>query len=172
MKKLRSILIFTILIATMSVAVLASAASVIPELWTDWKSGNAEFECSQISSGANLAYKIDDWDQNNGMDGTYVHGGATITISNSDGKTFDWSSDTPILAVIVKASTKAYVYRYEGGSFGDTGLVAPEGKDISHVTFCIGTPSFVVPEVPLGTIVSVLTMLGAAALFRAKPISI
>ena len=141
-----------------------------PILFLDWKSGNAEFECKQINSGGNLAYKIDEWDENNGMDGVYVHEGVTITVSNSNGKTFDWSSDTPIVAVIVKAGTKANVYWHKPtGSTGRANLFAPDFKDISHVTFCIKRPEFVVPEVPYGTIVSVVSMLGAAAMLRNRP---
>jgi hypothetical protein len=77
-------------------------------------------------------------DQLNGMDGTYdVDGyGNTITISNSNGYKFDWSSTLAIGYVIVKAGTGANVYVYDPAVKGDANLVAYEGKEISHVTFC------------------------------------
>ena len=169
-RKIIKTLILTLMIINLGLVALSSATYVTPELWDDWESGNAEDECSQISSGASFAYKIDDWDEDDGMDGTYTHAGNTITISNSDGKSFDWESDKPVVAVIVKASTKAYVYRY-AGAYSDTGLEAPDGKDISHVTFC-WIPEFVIPEAPIGTISTLLVMLGATVLLRYKPITI
>jgi hypothetical protein len=170
MRKMKATLVLTAIIMTLSLVIHASGASVTPELWEDWQSGNAEFECGQISSGGDIAYKIDEWG-GGGMDGDYVYAGNTITISNSDGKTFDWASEYPVVAIIVKAGTKAYVYRYgDGGVLSDTGLVAPEGKDISHVSFCMDVPDLVIPETPIGTIGTILTMLGAAVLLRIKTI--
>ena len=133
--KLKDIVILTTLIMILSLLPISSAASVTPVLVDPWSSGDADVECNQISSGADYAYKIDDWDQTNGMDGTYTHTGNTITISNSDGKTFDWDSDYPVIAVIVVAANKANVYWYYG-AYSDTDLVAPEAKEISHATFC------------------------------------
>jgi hypothetical protein len=125
---------------------------VEPTTVDDWKSGDAEFECGQVEvencAEETFAYKVDEWDEENGMDGSYEYEGLnialeeitnTIEISNSTGKTFDWTSEMPVCKVIVKAGTKAYVYDYSGETdpvYGDAGLVAPEGKDISHVTFC------------------------------------
>jgi hypothetical protein len=112
-------------------------AAVEPVLIENWQSGDAAFECGQAGPCGAFAYKVDEWDEDKGMDGTYTHVGATITISNSNGKTFDWSISAgyTVCKVIVKASTGALIYSYEDAT-SDAGLVAPEGKDISHVTFC------------------------------------
>ncbi len=119
----------------------AMAASVVPTLVDPWPSGDAASECGQTNCVADFSYKFDDWgDQDLPYDGDYpVDGGNVINISNNDGKTFDWTSEYPVCAVIVKAGTGAYVYYYDG-AYGDTGLVAPAGKDISHATFCYNDP--------------------------------
>jgi hypothetical protein len=177
-RKKNAMFVLIMLLISISLITVVNAASVEPVFYADWQSGNAAFECSQINSGGNFAYKIDGWGSS-GMDGSYA--GGIITISSSDGKTFDWESEEPVLAVIVKGGPGANVYFYEGGATSDTGLVAPlntntpaedDTFDISHVTFCIKKDDFVVPEVPLGTISAVLTMLGAAALLRGKTLFI
>jgi len=118
-----------------------------PVVFEQWKSGNAIFECSQIGNYT-YALKINEGDGKdegapNGSetakfydsDDNLVHSN-TITISNSDGKSFDWSSSNSIGAVIVKAATGANVSFYEPQAFSDTGLYGYSDKDISHVTFC------------------------------------
>jgi hypothetical protein len=98
-------------------------------------------ECAAVGTYA-YAYK---WNTGNGEgapDGTEMatfqdgHSN-TITISNSDGKIFDWSS-TPnsIGAVLVKAGTLINIFKYDPQKNLDTDLYAPDNKDISHVTFC------------------------------------
>jgi hypothetical protein len=170
MRKVKGILLLAVIITMFSVATIAYAASVEPELWEEWKSGNAEFECEQLECDADYAYKIDNW--SGSMNGDYYSYPFTITISNSDSKSFDWESTLPVCAVIVKAGKGAYVYHYGEEVYSDTGLDAPWGKDISHVTFCLKVPDFVVPETPIGTISSILAMLGAALLLRNRTISI
>jgi hypothetical protein len=66
----------------------------------------------------------------------------SITISNSDNVTFDWTATLGIDAVIVKAGpdgSNVYVY-FPNESQADGGLHAPEDngtpRDISHVEFC------------------------------------
>ncbi len=129
------ILILTLIFGVGSAAL---ATSVAPVLIDPWTSGNAEDSCAPTTCSAAYAYKIDNW-AGDGMDGTYATSGNTITIANSDGKTFDWASEYPVCAVVVKAGTGAYIYYYSG-AYGDTGLVAPWGKDISHVAFCFDEP--------------------------------
>jgi len=132
--------IYIALIFVLAISTVAMAATVTPTLVDPWQSGDAYFENTQAGGCGAFAYKVDDWDEDYGMDGTYKHAGNTITILNSDGATFDWASEWPVCAVIVKAGTVAYVYYYEGGAYGDKGLVAPAGKDISHVTFAFNEP--------------------------------
>ncbi len=150
-----------ILLAIFMIMMLMPLASSVagPQLVDPWTSGNAEFECNQTDCDSDFAYKIDNWDENNGMDGTYSHAGNTITVSNSDGETFDWDSEYPVCAVIVKASTKAYVYYYNG-AYSGSALVAPEGKDISHATFCFNSgengneiPEFPTIAIPIAAII-------------------
>ncbi len=68
-------------------------------------------------------------------------GTLTVTITNFDGKSFDWSSNIGVDAVYVKAgSAGSYLYIYEppAESTGDTGLTTPgeTGNEISHIAFC------------------------------------
>lgn len=135
---MRTVYVIGALLVLMVLAAPVAAASVTPVLVDPWdSSGGAAGECSRTQCESPYAYKIDGWGSD--MDGTYETAGNVFTISNSNGKTFDWASDYPVCAVIVKAGTGAYVYYYYG-AYGDTGLVAPAGKDISHVTFCFSDP--------------------------------
>lgn len=142
---MRAIYVIGALLALMLLAAPVAAASVDPVLFPEWQSGNAAFECEQAGCECPYAYKIDKWGDANewgdaDMDGAYqTDEGNTFTISNSDDATFDWESDYPVCAVIVKAGQGANVYYYNG-AYSDTGLVAPYGKDISHVTFCFSDP--------------------------------
>lgn len=116
----------------------------------DWKSGDAAFECAEAGGCGDFALKIDAWGEDGAnMNGVYSDEDATsgaaanqITIYDSTAGTFSWTSQYPVCKVIVKGGTKANVYSYPDGSYGDTGLVAPinpnNGKnyDISHATFC------------------------------------
>ena len=141
--KVKATLIIAALMASMSLVALASGASVTPTLYPSWTSGNGIAEANGLGYG--FGYKIDSWDQNHGMDGTYdveftPPGGDpikfTITISNSDGDSFDWASTYPIGAVMVKAGTGYNVYYYEPQAMFNLDLIAYEGKGVSHVTFC------------------------------------
>ncbi len=158
-----------ICLAVLSVGVLA--ASVDPVLFDDWQAGDADSECEQADCDAEYAYKIDEWNEPESMDGSYLTGqGNTITISNDDGYTFDWDSQWSVTCVIVKAAGKANVFYYPNGAYGDTELFAPMrvvgGADgtyqISHVTFCYNSPQEppTVPVLPLMAIPAGLTVAG------------
>ena len=124
--------IYIALIFVLAISTVAMAASVTPELIDPWKSGDAAFECGQLPGKYDFSYKVDAAAPN----GSWEHAGQTITISNSNGSTFDWEvTPYPLGAVIVKAGTGALVYYYNGVS-SDTELVAPYRKEISHATFC------------------------------------
>lgn len=106
-----------------------------------WNSGNAEAECATAGGDCAYAFKIDEWDEELGMDETYVTmEGNPIVILNSNGKTFDWTSEYPVCKVIVKAGRGAYIYSYPEGAYHDEGLIGFQGKGISHVTFCYKEP--------------------------------
>lgn len=191
--------ILKILLILMAVMPLANAASVSPELkdpWlpddyiapmlimeTDsnyylvdpWDSHSAEEECAQAGGCEGYSsYKVDDWNQQNGMDGTYA---GTITISDSTGYTFDWSSTTPVCKVIVVAGGVANVYSYPPNTMSDTGLVAPlntntpdlyDTFEISHVTFCYGNGGTQeIPEFPTVAL-PIAAILGLAFVFMRR----
>jgi hypothetical protein len=93
-----------------------------------------------ILPGSHLEYKIEGapTDQTYGAPGSFQ-----VTITNADGKFFDWSSLTGVDAVIVKGedNADAFVYDLTVESNGDTLLHAPladngQYRDISHVSFC------------------------------------
>jgi hypothetical protein len=117
-----------------------------------WQAGNAGYEMAEaaVTTGYSYPYygKIDNWDTSISGDYTFTFADGhtnTITISNNDGKYFDFSATNSIGTVIVKASTGANIFVYDPQVYSDTGLygtihVKPNGEqepyDISHVTFC------------------------------------
>lgn len=105
--------------------------------------GNATNECNQL--GYDYGFKQDDPFTGNGVgigDGMLIN----YEFDNGNQGTYlDWSSELGVDAVILKASTKANVYAYDGEANGDTGLRTPwrttrrgdlKYYGISHVTFC------------------------------------
>jgi len=90
-----------------------------------------------------------------------VHTDDTITVNvvNNDGQwlTFDWTSNIPVTAVIVKGGSYwedgekcfSYVYKYDSESprTSDNCLSAPAGTAISHITFC-----YVVPQITVSAV--------------------
>jgi hypothetical protein len=133
-----TIILFLLTVGTITVM----GASVSPQLFDPWQSGNAEFECEQAGCNAEFAYKVDDWDSDD-PNGDHTHGGNTISITayedpEEEGEflSFDWESDNPVYCVIVSRGNIANVYKYPGGALSDTNLVAPGSHAISHATFC------------------------------------
>ncbi len=71
---------------------------------------------------------------------------SAVTVSNSDGYTFDWAATLGLDAVVVKGGSGANVYFYDPEALNDTNLHAPlsgsgpgdpgEMREISHITFC------------------------------------
>lgn len=125
----------------MSMGASAFAASVVPVLDEEWKSGDAWTEVTFVCKDATWAIKVDEWSETEDMDGDYTadavegdKGDATITIYDSTSTSFSWRSDFPVCVVIIKAGKAANIYYYDG-AYGDTNLVAPGDKDISHVSF-------------------------------------
>jgi hypothetical protein len=122
--------------------------SVQPVLLTDHESGKALDECAQVGSYA-FACKIAGWTDNH-MNGLYIcpldpwagdSGYNEITISKSDGSSFDWSAISPVGAVIVKHGPAANVFDYGPRVRLDSGLRSPDDASgmptaVSHVTFC------------------------------------
>lgn len=151
----RKMVLSLVLVVSMVFGGVVLAASVDPIKVDPWASqGGAYGECGRatLSTGVEYMYacKIDNWYGD--MNGTYVcpgddpdnYGDNEITISNSNGITFDWSAMYAIGAVIVKGGTGANIYAYNPQVLSDTNLNAPgrqQGKkviypEVSHTTFC------------------------------------
>ncbi len=139
---LASVVIAVVLFAALS----AFAAKVTPE----FISGATNHTCSEFAKAGQTwkELKVDPPGNGTKSDGTL-----TVTITNFDTKTFDWSSNIGIDAVFVKAgSAGSYLYRYDdptsdsdpGEETSDTGLTSPgEGQtnQISHISFCYDVES-------------------------------
>ncbi|MGH2748086.1 MAG: hypothetical protein ACRDKB_09205 [Actinomycetota bacterium] len=73
--------------------------------------------------------------------GTFSDGTLTVTLSVS-GRSFSWSSNIGVDAVLVKGGPNANAYRYSPEATADSGLTAPinpnnnEPYGLSHVSFC------------------------------------
>ena len=149
-RKIAIIIVLTLVItafATMSSTVARNNGKK-----PDWQSGNACFECEQAGGCGEFSWKIEGYengvyDTNSnqfGNDPVSPPNNAIITISDSDGITFDWTSDQPVCAVIVKGGPSAKLYKYPDGAYEGTDLTAPvnpnnpHGKhyEISHIAFC------------------------------------
>jgi hypothetical protein len=149
LKLLMMIVVVALMMGSQGNLALAQVPVVTPDaVYDDWKSGNAGAECAALGDYTYaLKYnEANDGDEGapNGIetatftdaDGNLVHSN-TITISNSDGKVFDWSSaPNGIGAVIVKAGQGANVWFFNPQVKSDTGLYAYEGRNIGHITFC------------------------------------
>jgi len=155
-----------LILLTVSI-VTVMAPSVTPTLisWSNiWEQGYA--------SGFAYSYKFEGWYEGSPYSSTVTIGGNTISVTSSDGKTFSWTATLPISAVIVKTGTiepttgdYAYLYEYGSDGYGDTGLYAPGNKGISHVTFYWNVPHQEIPEVPLGTVAAIVSMMIAFAAY-------
>jgi hypothetical protein len=61
-----------------------------------------------------------------------------VTLYNVSEKSFSFTSDTGVDYVIVKGGPGYNVYDYGDNVFGDTDLVAPNNKGLSHLCFFFG----------------------------------
>jgi len=122
------------------VAPMAIATHVQPELITATANQTCD-DLAEAFSGTVGAVSWTELKQDPPGDGEESDGTLTVTITNFDGKSFDWSSNIGVDAVYVKAgSAGSYLYIYEppAESTGDTGLTTPgdTGNAISHIAFC------------------------------------
>ncbi len=130
----RSLVLAGVIAAVLVAASVSGAAKVDPVLLTG--ASNQGKDCSDNQGDQTWTQlKVDP-----NADGTYTDGTLTVTISNTqDDKTFDWSSNIGVDAVIVKGGDDgSYLYRYDPPSeeTSDTGLTTPGQNAISHVNFC------------------------------------
>lgn len=129
----------------------ARAASVDPELIQE----TANQTCTDLL-GAEQAWselKVDDDGPHSPLgDGTFDDGQISVTVSNFDGKSFDWSATGGVDAVFVKAGAAgSYLYQYDPDSTGDTALTTPgavDANEISHISFCYEVENEEPPPVP------------------------
>ena len=122
------------------VAPMAFASHVQPELITQTANQTCD-DLAEAFSGTVGSVSWIELKQDPPGDGVKSDGTLTVTITNFDGKSFDWSSNIGVDAVYVKAgSAGSYLYIYEppAESTGDTGLTTPgdTGNAISHIAFC------------------------------------
>ena len=123
------------------VAPMAFASSVQPELITETRSLTCD-DLADMFSGTVGSVTWIGLKQDPPGDGVKTDGTLSVTISNFDGKSFDWSSNIGVDAVYVKAgSAGSYLYIYEppAESTGDTGLTTPgegETNQIGFIAFC------------------------------------
>jgi len=131
-----------------AVRMLATAASVEPVLFDPWNCGEGDFECAEVDSGSEFAYRVELW-YTCDPSGVYTHAGNTITImgyeDGPDCKTFDWESEYPVSTVIVVAGGRANVFYYSG-VYSDMDLYAPDCECIDHITFCFDEPDMCYEE--------------------------
>ena len=101
----------------------------------NWSTECGQVDCCETDFGGQ---KIEGWG-NDGRDGEFYDDDFdnTIIISNSDEFSFDWSSDTPVACVLVKAGTQYFVKCYDPAETSGS-LYIEFQNAISHVTFCFG----------------------------------
>ncbi|HUW82023.1 MAG TPA: hypothetical protein VMZ31_04395 [Phycisphaerae bacterium] len=128
---------------------LTTAASVEPIIFDPWNCGEGDFECAEVDSGSEYAYRIEATWAEGDPSGVYTHAGNTISITGfeigPDCRTFDWESEYPVSTVIVVGGGIANVFYYSG-AYSDTDLYAPDCEWIDHVTLCFDEPNMCYEE--------------------------
>lgn len=125
----------------------SAGADTGPEVEPNPIDGKGNFSCA--SQGYDYELKIDASELAEGQTYTAAttkaddSGPLSVTLSNlvlnsNEVKQFDWASNNfAVDAVIVKAQlSHAFIYDPPQESMGDDGLYAPDGKGISHISFC------------------------------------
>jgi hypothetical protein len=126
----------------MLVGILGSVA-VADHAKVTFVSGNPT--CAGLVTGESGEFRLDAKDF--GEDGTYGDANFSVfidfTYDDSEAVSFNFSAaDPPVMAVFVKTGAVTpgnpggNLYEYDPPTTSDTGLVAPGGKGISHISFC------------------------------------
>jgi hypothetical protein len=99
--------------------------------------GNPSSCAAVIPEAADLlTFKVDPADS-----GIYTSGDGTLTVTiDASEKTFSFTSDVPLEWVIVKGGPGANIYSFSPPVTSAEGLVAPNGKGLSHLDFCYPQP--------------------------------
>lgn len=125
-----------------ALALPAVGASVIP----DFVDETANLECDDFQGEGQtwITLKVDPNPEGDGPF-DYTDGTLSVTITNADEKSFDWTSNIGVDAVYVKAGAGgSNLYRYDPPSevTSDSDLVPPAdgGNAISHISFCYDQP--------------------------------
>ena len=122
----------------------ASATSgngIIPDYYVKGQ-GNSEIDfkgnptCQELGFDNELRMEDAEWGGPTLVDGVYTDGTLIFTVYGSTSKTFGWSSNFEIDAVVTKAGTESYAYIYDPEDDGDTLIDSPQNKDISHILAC------------------------------------
>lgn len=149
------------LFVLMMVMPSAMAATVTPSQDCSF-SGPVDAE-NWVKSNYDFAYKFDNWDklenwEYDAVEDVYVRSatvnGNTITIiahmdeEEDELRVFDWESTSPLGIVMTKAGSDCYLKYVYTDTKEDTGLVAPEGKEVSHAIFGWNDDGYMIPEFP------------------------
>ena len=100
-------------------------------------------ECTRSAGSATPLFSGTHFGGGNGM--VDLGNGATATVSNSDGVTFDWSATMPIDIVIVRGSSEwasVYSFEPEAAPMSGTRLSAPKNPDDQERQFPLTTIKF------------------------------
>jgi hypothetical protein len=89
--------------------------------------------CGDLTPGS-IEYKLD-------MpfnEGTHTSpDGLVVTIARDAGDSLlDWAANVGIDSVFMKAGSGGLLYSYDPEALADLGLLTPEGKQLSHISFC------------------------------------
>lgn len=70
------------------------------------------------------------------VSGNYSDGTLSVNLVVIEEKCFDWSSNIPVNAVIVKGGLGANLYEYDPASTGSANVCAPDPYSIASIRFC------------------------------------
>ena len=70
----------------------------------------------------------------------FISSASNSTSAGSTATVFEWGSQIPITAVIVKVGVTSYIYPYKPFAQHDTNLSTLDPQGISHVSFCYADP--------------------------------
>lgn len=117
--------------ASVVVAALLAAQGASAAHW------NSKTTITGSKNATCLAQGIGDSElkHDSGASGTATSGSRSATVTVTNG-TFSWSSNFDVVGVIAKGGNGANVYRYDPATREDSGLSAPTGSGLSHVSFC------------------------------------
>jgi hypothetical protein len=138
-----------LLVAAVALWALSAGATLVGASHGDLTviEDNPNATCASLVEGETGEFTLDANDPGFGTDGPFGDASFTVTIDftayNEDGEVTAFSftgADPDVVAVYVKAGRGGNLYEYDPPTDADDGLVAPDGKGISHISFCYLIP--------------------------------